>query len=171
MTSSSSEKSSSGKKGAKKGKQGSAKQDALPFEPKSFKSAKKTAKAPAVPRKKNASSKQGGASRKKSVKVEGVPEVVSRRMAKRMVVFCGIPTLLGIAVLPTSYLLISREIVALPNTAVLLVSMLCLGLSVVGLTYGVLSASWDEDQPGTLLGIQEFQINLQRFRESWKNRN
>ncbi len=163
MASSSSEK----KRPQKTGKKGDAKGNPIPFEPNSLKSAKKSTTAPAVPRESKKSRRKNNTSSRQST----IPEVVSQRMAKRMAFFCGVPTLLGIAVLPSSYLLISRDIVALPNTAVLLVSLLCLGLSVLGLTYGVVSASWDEDQPGSLLGIQEFKINWQRFRQSWKDRS
>lgn len=133
----------------------------LPFEPKGFKKSKKS---PGIP-KTNQAKKKPRASRD-----GGIPEVVSQRMAKRMAFFCGVPTLIGITTLPTSYFLITQEIVALPNTAVLLFSLLCLGISVVGLTYGVLSASWDESEAGSLLGISEFQLNLSRLSESWKER-
>lgn len=91
-------------------------------------------------------------------------------MAKRMVVFCGIPTLLGLATLPLSYWIIAQDLMDLPNVAVILVSLLFLGLSVLGLSYGVLSASWDEDQPGSWLGISEFQLNWQRLLTSWQER-
>ena len=135
----------------------------LPFEPKSSK--KKSAKAPGIPAPKTVAAKKPRASRE-----GGIPPVVSKRMAKRMAIFCGVPTFIGLATLPLSYFLITKEIVPLPNTAVLLFSLLCLGLGVVGLSYGVISASWDESEPGSLLGIQEFQLNFKRLRESWQAR-
>lgn len=36
-------------------------------------------------------------------------------------------------------------------------------LGLVGLSYGVLSASWDEDEEGSFLGIEEFQTNVGRL--------
>ncbi|MEL6937157.1 MAG: photosystem II biosynthesis protein, partial [Cyanobacteria bacterium J06607_17] len=37
------------------------------------------------------------------------------------------------------------------------------GLGVLGLSYGVLSASWQEDEAGSLLGLTEFSINFRRL--------
>jgi Photosynthesis affected mutant 68 len=97
----------------------------------------------------------------------GIPEQVSKRMVRRMVLFCGIPTFLGLASFPTSYFILQQGI-ELPNVAVLLVSLGCLGLGVLGLSYGVLSASWDEEALGTALGWPEFRLNLGRMIEGWK---
>jgi hypothetical protein len=38
-------------------------------------------------------------------------------------------------------------------------------LGLVGLSYGVLSSSW-EDGGGSLLGLEQIQLNLSRLRES-----
>jgi hypothetical protein len=43
------------------------------------------------------------------------------------------------------------------------------GLGVVGLSYGMLSASWDEDQPGSKLGWREFKTNLGRLTAGWRS--
>jgi hypothetical protein len=67
-----------------------------------------------------------------------------------------------------SYFIVINEVFPLPNTAVLLVSMGCFGLSVVGLSYGVLSASWDENEAGSLVGWREFQVNFGRMVEAWR---
>ena len=40
--------------------------------------------------------------------------------------------------------------------------------SVIGLSYGIFSASWDENKTGSLLGWQELKTNFQRMREAWK---
>jgi VIT1/CCC1 family predicted Fe2+/Mn2+ transporter len=98
----------------------------------------------------------------------GIPEVVSRRMIKRMALFSGVPSALGMSTFIVSYLVVSKDWVALPTYAVLLVSLGWFGLGVVGLSYGVLSASWEEDQPGTRLGIDEFKLNWGRMTENWK---
>ena len=37
-------------------------------------------------------------------------------------------------------------------------------LGLVGITYGILSASWD-DEPGSLLGFKEAKINFERIKE------
>jgi len=97
-----------------------------------------------------------------------IPEVVSRRMIRRVAAFCGIPTFLGIASLVVSYLLVTLAHIQLPPIAVLLVNMGLFGLGVVGITYGVLSASWDVERPGNIIGLDEFSTNWGRMAEVWR---
>jgi hypothetical protein len=96
-----------------------------------------------------------------------IPAVVSRRMLRRMAVFSGSPVFLGVGIFFLAYYLQSRQLVTFPPVAVLLVTMGCFGLGVVGLTYGVLSASWD-DEPGSLLGLSECKLNFGRAMETWQ---
>jgi hypothetical protein len=97
-----------------------------------------------------------------------IPQVVSQRMIRRVAVFCGGPTALGIAALVVSYLLATQAHIKLPPLAVLLVNMGLFGLGVLGITYGVLSASWDEERAGSLLGLSEFGTNWGRMVEVWR---
>ena len=97
-----------------------------------------------------------------------VPKIVSNRMVRRMALFCGVPTALGIATFIASYLIVSQGF-KLPNVAVLLVSMGFFGLGVLGLSYGVLSASWDEEVLGSKLGWQEFTVNWGRMVSAWRS--
>lgn len=97
-----------------------------------------------------------------------IPKVVSNRMARRMVVFSGTPTFLGVATFFVSYLVVSNGWYKLPNTAVLLTSMGFFGIGVIGITYGILSASWEENAAGSLLGWQEFKVNWGRMVSSWR---
>jgi hypothetical protein len=94
-----------------------------------------------------------------------LPKEVSDRMGRRMFVFAGVPTFLGILVFPIAYSLIKYAGADLPHVAVILVSMGFLGLGVLGITYGGLSASWDVGSKGSLLGIAEAKINFQRLKE------
>lgn len=96
-----------------------------------------------------------------------IPEAVSQRMLRRMLVFSGTPTVFGVAIFFVSYFLIVKGNVELPSYAVLLTTLGCFGLGVVGLTYGVLSASWDEDRPGHWLGLDEFKVNFGRMTSAW----
>lgn len=144
----------------------------LPFEPKKGRKSEKKSPpaapakvASAKPKKEPARASRASAPLESSA----IPEAVSRRMIKRMLVFCGIPSLLGISTFIISYLLVSNQIAELPNYAVVLVSMGFLGLGVVGLSYGVLSASWDEDTPGSLLGLSEFGVNFGRMTSAWRS--
>lgn len=142
---------------------------AMPFEPRSTQAEKKSAKKPAakpiVP-----SSVQLSSTNKTRPKAASgeIPEVVSRRMVKRIALFCGIPSLLGMSTFIVSYLVVSNGWAELPTYAVLLVSLGWFGLGVLGVSYGLLSASWDEDVPGSKLGIGEFKVNLGRMVAAWK---
>ncbi|MDY6937496.1 MAG: PAM68 family protein [Cyanobacteriota bacterium] len=97
-----------------------------------------------------------------------IPEVVSRRMITRMGLFSGVPTVLGMGSLVGSYFVVTREWFPLPNVAALLVSMGFFGLGVLGLSYGVFSASWDEREDGSKLGWSEFKTNIGRVYQDWK---
>jgi ABC-type dipeptide/oligopeptide/nickel transport system permease subunit len=79
------------------------------------------------------------------------------------------PPVLGIVTFFASYVLVTQVGLKLPNVVVVLVSMGFFGLGVLGLSYGVLSASWDEDVPGTTLGWQEFKTNWGRMTAAWRS--
>lgn len=141
--------------------------DRLPFEPSSNR--KKTEKKPAPAATSRPASSSSAAKRSPSANSMAIPEVVSRRMIRRMALFCGVPTVLGISTFIVSYVVVTQELFKLPPTAVLLVSLGFFGLGVVGLSYGVLSASWDEDSAGSRLGWGEFRLNFGRMTEAWRS--
>jgi hypothetical protein len=99
----------------------------------------------------------------------GIPDDVNRRIARRVAIFCGFPTGLGITTFIVSYFLVSKHIVDLPTSAVVLLSMLFLGIGVVGLSYGAISASWDEGRVGSWWGGDEFKKNFGHLRGAWKS--
>ncbi|TVP66337.1 MAG: DUF3464 family protein [Leptolyngbya sp. LCM1.Bin17] len=103
-------------------------------------------------------------------KAGAIPEVVSRRMLRRMLAFSGIPTALGVVTFFASYFLLVNDVVELPSYFVLFATLGCFGLGVVGLTYGVLSASWEEDRPGHWFGLDEFKVNFGRMRQAWSSK-
>lgn len=140
--------------------------DRLPFEPSSNR--KKTEKKPAPAATSRPASSSSATKRSPSAN-SAIPEVVSRRMIRRMALFCGVPTMLGISTFIVSYVVVTQELFKLPPTAVLLVSLGFFGLGVVGLSYGVLSASWDEDSVGSRLGWGEFRLNFGRMTEAWRS--
>ena len=94
-----------------------------------------------------------------------IPKDVANRMARRVAIATGLPSLMGMGVFIGSYVLVSRGILDIPPGITLVTSGLFFLLGLVGLSYGVLSASW-EPQPGTLLGIEHIKPNLQRLRSS-----
>lgn len=80
----------------------------------------------------------------------------------------GLPTLLGMGVFVASYLLVSRHILSIPPSTTLLASGACFLLGLLGLSYGVLSASWEE-APGSLLGAEQIPLNLSRIKSSLRS--
>jgi hypothetical protein len=105
----------------------------------------------------------------KNASLSAIPQAVSSRMIKRMAYFSGIPTGMGILSFFAFYLIVKQEWLKIPNTAVVLVSMGLFGLGVLGLTYGILSTSWDEGRAGTLWGWDEFKMNFGRMTSAWKS--
>ncbi len=139
----------------------------LPFEPKKKRQKPaKTQNQPTVTAKSESEKKE---KKPKYTKEEmAIPQVVSQRMIRRVAGFCGVPTALGIGTLIGSYLLLTYAGIKLPPIAVLLVNMGFFGLGVIGITYGVLSASWDEERAGTVLGWNEFTTNSGRMVAAWR---
>ncbi|KAF6001356.1 hypothetical protein F1559_003709 [Cyanidiococcus yangmingshanensis] len=89
-----------------------------------------------------------------------LPLVVAERMQRRMVVFAGVPFLLGISAFGVFFLLKYRyDIVVIPPV-VGYATLGLFGLSLIGLTYGIMSASWDPGRVGTPLGWEEAQRNF-----------
>ena len=117
----------------------------LPFEPKGSGKAVKPA---------------SGASRQ-----EAIPRYVADRMARRVAIFTGLPTVAGMGVFVGSYLLITNGIAEIAPGLTLAASGGFFLLGLVGLSFGVLSASWDS-QPGSILGVENLRPNLKRMRES-----
>ncbi len=99
---------------------------------------------------------------------DAIPEVVSQRMIRRMLVFSGVPTGLAAVIFIGSYVVLVRHIFEVPTTLVLLSTLGCFGLGVLGLSYGVLSASWEEAEPGSPLGWPEFRVNFGRMVSAWR---
>ena len=143
----------------------------LPFEPTKSRRKKQGNKLSSSPKTKVTEKQSSSNVSQKSKRVRGegsIPEVVSRRMISRMVLLSGTPLLIALLTFVFGYFIIINELFTLPNQVVFLVSIGFFGLSVIGLSYGMFSASWDEDKKGSLLGWQELKTNFQRMREAWK---
>ncbi len=157
---------------AKTNKTSSEGQERLPFEPGKKKGGDDTPKkAPRISDKKQSGSRARNqrANSQASLEETRIPDVVSQRMVRRMAIFSGVPSFLGMFTFIAAYFLISQNIYPdLPNYAVVATSLLFLGLGVVGLSYGLLSASWDERSEGSLLGFEQFPDNFGRMQEAWK---
>ncbi|ELS31572.1 MULTISPECIES: PAM68 family protein [Pseudanabaena] len=143
----------------------------IPFEPNNRnKKAKEPKKAPVAPAAKAIVKPViSNTSKSKSSNSLGIPDEVNRRIVRRAALFCGIPTGMGLTTFIVSYFLVSKHIVDLPTSAVVLLSMLFLGIGVLGLSYGAISASWDEGRIGSWWGGEEFKKNFGHLTEAWKS--
>ena len=112
-----------------------------------------------------ASRSSGGKPAAKPPRSQVIPDVVANRMARRIAVASGVPSFLGMGVFVGSYLLVSRQIVDIPPGVTLVASGALFLLGVLGLSYGVLSSSW-ETEPGSLLGSEQIGLNVGRLRQS-----
>jgi len=140
----------------------------LPFEP-NRKRKKKPKTAPPTAESKSEHQPSTQAQRKAQASLSAIPEGVSQRMVRRMAFFSGIPTSLGILSFFIFYWIVTQELLDLPPYAVVLVSMGLFGLGVLGLSYGLISASWDEERVGTWWGWEEFTANLKRIFAAWRS--
>jgi hypothetical protein len=132
----------------------------LPFEP-----GQKKQKAPKRP----PISPQKAANPAARTAPAAIPNSVSQRMVRRMALFSGIPTALGMSSFLVAYWIVSHQWFELPTSAVLLVSLGFFGLGVLGLSYGLFSTSWDEQHPGSWWGWQEFKQNFGRTMSGWRS--
>lgn len=152
----------------------------LPFEPRNKKKTvaadtsadknpeKKSAAKPLKVKQASKKTRSTSRSSRPNSNLSAIPEVVSKRMGRRMAVFCGIPSALGMSSLFIFYWLKIKDVVDLPPYAAFAVSFGFLGLGVLGLSYGLFSACWDEERVGTTWGVDEFKINLGRTKDAWK---
>lgn len=138
----------------------------LPFEPRQKK--KKTPKKPSTPSQEASQYPPNSAYNPQEARLSAIPDVVSKRMIQRMVAFSGIPTFLGVASFFAFYWIVSHQWFNVPTPAVVFTTMGLFGLGVLGLSYGILSSSWDEQQDGSWWGWQEFRTNLGRTISAWK---
>ena len=102
-----------------------------------------------------------------AIRQEAIPRDVADRMARRVAVFTGLPTVAGMGVFVGSYLLITKGIADIAPGLTLAGSGFFFLLGLAGLSFGVLSSSWDP-QPGSLLGLENLKPNIQRMRQSIK---
>jgi hypothetical protein len=110
---------------------------------------------------------QPPASLSKAKPQQGIPDYVANRMARRVAIATGIPSILGMSTFVASYLVVSKGVLDIPPGVTLVTSGGFFLLGLVGLSYGVLSASW-EPGAGSLLGFEQIRVNIGRLRSSIK---
>ena len=97
----------------------------------------------------------------------GIPKYVADRMARRIFFTAGIPTIMGMSVFVVSYIIVTRNIAEIPPSSTIAISALFFLLGLGGLSYGILSASWDKE-PGSLFGIENIQLNIERAKAAFR---
>ncbi len=97
----------------------------------------------------------------------GIPKYVADRMARRIFFTAGIPTILGMSVFVVSYIIVTRNIAEIPPSSTIAISALFFLLGLGGLSFGILSASWDKE-PGSFFGIENIPMNIQRAKDAFK---
>ena len=97
----------------------------------------------------------------------GIPKYVADRMARRIFFTTGIPTILGMSVFVVSYIIVTRNIAEIAPSATIAISALFFLIGLAGLSFGILSASWDKE-PGSFLGIENIPLNIKRAKAAFK---
>ncbi len=97
----------------------------------------------------------------------GIPKYVADRMARRIFFTAGIPTVMGMSVFVISYLIVTKNIAEIPPSSTIAISALFFLLGLGGLSFGILSASWDKE-PGSFFGIENIPMNIQRAKAAFK---
>ena len=103
----------------------------------------------------------------KNTSNSGIPKYVADRMARRIFFTTGIPTILGMSVFIVSYIIVTKNIAEIAPSATIAISALFFLLGLAGLSFGILSASWDKE-PGSFLGLENIQLNIKRAKAAFK---
>ena len=103
----------------------------------------------------------------KTKKSSGIPKYVADRMAKRILITAGVPTIMGMSVFVVSYIIVTRKIAEIPPSSTIAISALFFLLGLGGLSFGILSASWDKE-PGSFFGIENIPLNIERAKAAFK---
>lgn len=95
-----------------------------------------------------------------------IPEVVTNRMMTRMGLSVGIPLSVGLLFFPFFYYLKVIAKIDVPTWIPFIVSFIFFGTALLGVSYGIVSASWDPIREGSLLGWNEARRNWPVFLDS-----
>lgn len=101
-----------------------------------------------------------------------IPEVVTNRMMNRMAFSVGAPLFIGLLFFPFFYYLKVGLKIDVPTWVPFIVSFFFFGTALLGVSYGIVSSSWDPLREGSLLGWNEAQKNWPVFWQSlWGGRS
>jgi hypothetical protein len=95
-----------------------------------------------------------------------IPEKVAMRMGKRMLPFVAVPIFGGMATFVGFWYMATYQNQEYQPAVVAVTTIGLLVVGLIGITYSVMSASWDPEAPeGSVLGFEEFGTNLSNLRE------
>jgi len=97
-----------------------------------------------------------------------IPERVAQRMGKRMLPFVGVPLFGVMGAFITFWYLATYKNYEFQPALVAFSTIGILGAGLLGITYSVMSASWDENEDGSALGVDEFKKNLGSIKDGLK---
>lgn len=100
-----------------------------------------------------------------------IPEIVTNRMISRMGFTVGIPLFIGLLFFPFFYYLKVGLKIDVPTWVPFIVSFFFFGSALLGVSYGIVSSSWDPMREGSLLGWNEAQKNWPVFWQSLRGRS
>mmetsp|Transcript_16520 Transcript_16520/g.45752 ORF Transcript_16520/g.45752 Transcript_16520/m.45752 type:complete len:290 (-) Transcript_16520:460-1329(-) len=100
-----------------------------------------------------------------SPQAAAIPERVAQRMGKRMLPFVGVPLFGGMAVFVGFWYMATYRDLEFEPALVAASTIVILVVGLLGITYSVMSASWDEDREGSFLGGDEFQKNVDSIKD------
>ncbi|KAL3902300.1 MAG: hypothetical protein SGILL_010872 [Bacillariaceae sp.] len=93
-----------------------------------------------------------------------IPEKVAQRMGKRMLPFVGIPLFGSMASFIGFWYMATYRDMEFQPVLVATTSLVLLAVGIVGITYSIMSASWDDDREGSMLGTDEFAQNVDNIK-------
>ena len=100
--------------------------------------------------------------------VGAVPQRVADRMITRIALGAGLPVFGGLAIFAGALIYGKKYDVVVPPNLLAYATQLPFIIGLLGITYGILSSSWEEED-GSLLGLEEFKTNLSRIQDGLKN--
>lgn len=97
-----------------------------------------------------------------------IPEVVTNRMMSRMAFSVGLPLGIGLLFFPFFYYLKVGLKIDVPTWVPFIVSFFFFGCALLGVSYGIVSSSWDPLREGSFWGWNEAQKNWPVFWQSFR---
>jgi len=97
-----------------------------------------------------------------------IPEKVAMRMGARMLPFVGIPLFGGMGAFVAFWYFATYKGLEFQPVIVASSTVFILVISLLGITYSVMSASWDPDDDGSSLGLAEFNVNIGNIMDGLK---